>query len=391
MRRIYVDHAATTPVHPKVAEAMLANMTGNWGNPSSIHSFGRAARKAVEEAREQVAALIGCRTSELFFTSGGTEADNWALRGAAYANLARGKHLITTSFEHHAILDAMEQLGKEGFEVTVLPVEPGTGLLAPEVLAAAVRPDTTVISIMWANNEVGTVQDLPALVAAAKAVNPNVIFHTDAVQAVGNIPVNVKEAGVDMLTCSSHKIYGPKGVGALYMKKGFRFQAMQYGGGQERKLRPGTENVPGVIGFGVAAALAKEELAARQEHMRSLRDRFWLGLQQRVERIHLNGPDPIAMPERRLPGNLNVSVAGVEGEALLLGLDMKGVACSSGSACSSGAVEPSHVLQAIGTPRDLATASLRFSFGQANQPDDVDLLLDAVEQVVNRLRGMARV
>lgn len=390
MRRIYVDHAATTPVHPRVAEAMVANMTENWGNPSSIHSYGRASRKAVEEAREQVAALIGCRTSELFFTSGGTEADNWALRGAAYANVARGKHLITTTFEHHAVLDAMEQLGREGFDVTFLPVEPGTGRLAPAALAEAVRPDTTLISIMWANNEVGTIQDLAELVQAAKAKNPQVIFHTDAVQAVGNLPVNVKEVGVDLLTCSAHKIYGPKGVAALYIKKGFRFQAIQHGGGQERKLRPGTENVPGIIGFGMAAQLTRAELDARRAHQRSLRDRFWLRVQERIEGVYLNGPDLVAHPDWRLPGNLNISVAGVEGEALLLGLDMKGVACSSGSACTSGAIEPSHVLVAIDTPRDLATTSLRFSFGQANQDDDVELLMEALVQVVGRLRSMAR-
>jgi cysteine desulfurase len=367
---------------------MYEYLVNEFGNPSSIHAFGRRARKGVEEARQQVADLIGARATELFFTSGGTEADNWALRGTLYANRARGSHLILTPFEHHAVLDQAEALAKEGFEVTLLPLEPETGIVTQEALLAAMRPNTVLISIMFVNNEIGTVQDIKGLCAAAKAKDPKVVFHTDAVQAAGTVPIDVKALGVDLMTVSSHKIYGPKGVGALYVKKGFRFQPLQVGGGQERKMRSGTENVPGIIGFGKAAELAKRELESRAEHASRLRDRFLQGVLA-LPGVRLNGIDPTVEPERRHPGNANVSVEHIEGEAMLLRLDMAGIAASSGSACTSGSLEPSHVLLAVGCPREVAQGSLRFSFGQENTEDDIDYVVAEFARSVEFLRKLA--
>lgn len=388
MRRVYCDHAATTRCHPDVAKLIYEYLVNEFGNPSSIHAFGRRARKGVEEARQQVADLIGARATEIFFTSGGTEADNWALRGTVYANRARGNHIILTPFEHHAVLDQAEALEREGFAVTLLPLEPETGAVTVEALEAAIRPETVLISIMYVNNEVGTVQDIKGLCAAAKAKNPGVVFHTDAVQAASIIPVNVKDLGVDLMTVSGHKIYGPKGVGALYVKKGFRFQAMQVGGGQERKMRSGTENVPGIIGFGAAAALAVRELDARASHARRMRDRFLAGVLA-MPGVRLNGVDPAVAPERRHPGNANVSVEHIEGEAMLLRLDMAGVAASSGSACTSGSLEPSHVLLAMGCSRQIAQGSLRFSFGQENTEEDIDYVIAEFKKSVEFLRKLA--
>ena len=388
MRRVYCDHAATTRCHPEAAKLMYEYLVNEFGNPSSIHAFGRRARKGVEEARQHVADLIGARATEIFFTSGGTEADNWALRGTMYANRARGNHVILTPFEHHAVLDQAEALQREGFEVTLLPLEPETGLITEQALLDAMRPDTVLISIMYVNNEVGTVQDIKGLCAAAKAKDPKVVFHTDAVQAAGVIPINVKELGVDLLTYSSHKIYGPKGVGALYVKKGFRFQAIQVGGGQERKMRSGTENVPGVIGFGKAAELALKELPQRAEHARRMRDRFLEGV-LKLPGVTLNGVDPAKAPDRRHPGNANVSVQNIEGEAMLLRLDMAGIAASSGSACTSGSLEPSHVLLAMGCDRQIAQGSLRFSFGQENNEEDVDYVIAEFGKSVEFLRKLA--
>jgi cysteine desulfurase len=367
---------------------MYEYLVNEFGNPSSIHAFGRRARKGVEEARQQVADLIGARATEVFFTSGGTEADNWALRGTAYANRARGNHIILTPFEHHAVLDQAEALAREGFEITLLPLEPGTGLVTTEALLAAMRPETTLISIMFVNNEVGTIQDIKALCAAAKERDPKVVFHTDAVQAAGIVPVNVRELGVDLMTVSAHKIYGPKGVGALYVKKGFRFQPVQVGGGQERKMRSGTENAPGICGFGKAAELARGELPARAEHARRVRDRFLAGVLQ-IPGVTLNGIDPAVEPERRHPGNANVSVENIEGEAMLLRLDMAGIAASSGSACTSGSLEPSHVLLAMGCSRQNAQGSLRFSFGQENTEDDIDYVVAEFAKSVEFLRKLA--
>jgi len=388
MRKVYCDHSATTRCHPEVAKLMYDYLVGEFGNPSSIHAFGRRARKGVEEARQQVAELIGARSTEIFFTSGGTEADNWALRGTLYANRGRGNHVILTPFEHHAVLDQAQALEREGFDVTLLPLQPETGLVTPEALQAAMRPDTVLISIMFVNNEIGTIQDIKRVCAAAKAQDPKVVFHTDAVQAAGVVPIDVKDLNVDLMTISAHKIYGPKGVGALYVKKGFRFQSIQVGGGQERKMRSGTENAPGIVGFGKAAELARLELAARAEHARTMRDRFLRGVMA-LQGVRLNGVDPFAYPELRHPGNANVSVAGIEGEAMLLRLDMAGVAASSGSACTSGSLEPSHVLTAVGCTREVAQSSLRFSFGQENTEEDADYVVAEFAKSVAFLRKLA--
>jgi len=388
MRRVYCDHSATTRVHPDVAQVMVEVMTTEFGNPSSIHGFGRRARKALEEARGHVADLIGARANEIFFTSGGTEADNWALRGTMQANRSKGNHLIITPFEHHAVLDQAEALGREGYDVTFLPLEITTGLVTVEALLAALRPETVLISIMAVNNEIGTIQDIQALCAAAKAQDPKVIFHTDAVQAAGTIPINVKEWGVDMMTLSGHKIYGPKGVGALYVKKGFKLAPIQVGGGQERKMRSGTENLPGIVGMGKAAELARLELPDRAAHARAMRDRFLAGVLQ-LEGVRLNGPDPAVAPELRHPGNANVSVEQIDGEAMLLRMDMSGIAASSGSACTSGAIEPSHVLLAIGCERAVAEGSLRFSFGQENTDEDIDYVIAELAKSIAFLRKLA--
>lgn len=389
MRKVYADHAATTRVHPAVAAEMARFLTEEFGNPSSIHAFGRAARKGLEQARQRVASLIGARPAEIFFTSGGTEADNWALRGTAYAGRARGNHIITTAVEHHAVLDCCQTLEKEGFAVTYLPVEPGTGLVRPEDLLAALRPETILVSIMYANNEVGTVMPVAELCRLVKERDSRIVFHTDAVQAAGIMPLDVAGLGVDLMTLSAHKIYGPKGVGALYLRKGFRFQPTLFGGGQERKMRPGTENAPGIVGFGQAAELALREREERAAHARILRDRFLRGVRERVAGVRVNGPDPLTDGGRRHPGNANLTFDYVEGEALLLRLDMKGIACSSGSACTSGSLEPSHVILAIGVPPEAASGSVRFSFGAENTEADIDYLLDVLPEQVEALRRIS--
>ncbi len=388
MRKVYCDHAATTRCHPEVANLVYEYLVNDFGNPSSVHAIGRKARKGVEEARQQVADLIKARPQEIFFTSGGTEADNWALRGSLTANRAKGNHLILTPYEHHAVLDMAEQLAREGYEVTLLDLEPETGFVTKEALLRAMRPETVLISVMMVNNEIGTIQDIAGLCAAAKEKDPKVVFHTDAVQAAGYIPLNVKEMGVDLMTVSSHKIYGPKGIGALYVKKGFRFGSVQVGGGQERKMRAGTENVPGIIGFGKAAEMAASELERRVEHARAMRDRFLHGVLA-LPGVKLNGIDPTLHPTLRHPGNANVSVERIEGEAMLLRLDMAGIAASSGSACTSGSLEPSHVLMAVGCSRETAQSSLRFSFGEENTVEDVDYVIAEFRKSVEFLRKLA--
>lgn len=388
MRKVYCDHAATTRCHPEVAKLIYEYLVNDFGNPSSVHAFGRRSRKGVEEARQQVADLIGARSTELFFTSGGTEADNWALRGTLYANRAKGNHLILTPYEHHAVLDMAESLAQEGFEVTLLDLEPGTGMVTREALLKAMRPETVLISVMMVNNEIGTIQDIAGLCAAAKAQDPKVIFHTDGVQAAGYVPLDVKQLGVDLMTVSSHKIYGPKGIGALYVKKGFRFGPVQVGGGQERKMRAGTENVPGIVGFGKAAELARQELSRRVEHARAMRDQFLKGVLE-MEGVQLNGIDPFEHPSMRHPGNANLSVDRIEGEAMLLRMDMAGIAASSGSACTSGSLEPSHVLMAVGCTREAAQSSLRFSFGEENTAEDVEYVIAEFKKSVDFLRKLA--
>lgn len=379
MRRVYLDHSATTPVRPEVLEAMLPYLKEEYGNPSSLHAWGREAKKALEEAREEVAALIGARPEEIVFTSGGTEADNLALIGSAYANARKGRHIITSSIEHHAVLDSARFLAKQGFRVTFLPVS-GDGLVRVEDVAAAITAETILISVMHANNEVGTIQPVAAIGRLAK--EKGIIFHSDAVQSAGKIPVNVDELGVDLLALSSHKIYGPKGVGALYVRKGTRLQNLLHGGAQERKRRPGTENLPGIVGFGRAAALARQEMPTEAQRLAALRDRLLDGLVARIPATFVTGHR-----EQRLPNHASVCVKYVEGEALLLGLDRQGVAASGGSACTSGTLDPSHVLLAMGLASEVAQGSLRLTLGRENTEADIDYVLEILPPLVEQLRA----
>ena len=381
MKRVYFDHAATTPTDPVIAKTVFEYMTEVFGNPGSVHSFGRQARQAVDVAREQVAQLINAQTVEIFFTSGGTEADNIALKGVAYANRNRGKHIITSAVEHHAVLEPCEQLKKEGFDVTVLPVDE-YGRVSVETVKNAIKPETILISIMFANNEVGTIQPIAEIGALAR--ERKIYFHTDAVQAVGNWPIDVKEMNIDLLTMSGHKFNAPKGIGALYVRKGVRLRSVQQGGGQERHLRPGTENVPGIVGLGMAAEKARLGMAEKVRYTTRLRDRLLSGILATVPEIKVNGH-----PTERLPGNVNVSVIYVEGESLLLNLDMKGIAASSGSACTSGSLDPSHVLLAMGLDHATAHGSLRLTLGDDNTEEDVDYFLAEFPAIVDRLRRMS--
>ncbi|HHU33039.1 MAG: cysteine desulfurase NifS [Zhaonellaceae bacterium] len=383
MQRVYLDHSATTPVRKEVADLVLSYMTTNYGNPSSIHSFGREAKKALENAREQVAGLIGAKPEEIIFTSGGTEADNLAVIGTALANQKKGKHLITSVIEHHAVLDSFKYLEKQGFEVTYIPVDE-YGLVNPDHVAKAVKEQTILLSIMHVNNEVGTIQPIKEIAEIIKSKSQDIIIHTDAVQSVGKIPVDVNELKVDLLTASSHKIYGPKGVGCLYVRKGTKIEPRYFGGGQERKRRPGTENLPGIVGFGKAAELAKQELKQEMVKLSELRDMLMDGILKTIPDVKINGDR-----EKRIPGNVNVSIRYVEGEALLLSLDMKGIAASSGSACTSGSLDPSHVLLAMGIPHEIAHGSLRMTLGRDNTKEDIQYVLDTLPGIVNKLRAMS--
>ena len=381
MKRIYFDHAATTPTDPVIAKRVVEYMTDFFGNPGSVHWFGRQGRQAVDEAREQVAKLINAKPNEIFFTSGGTESDNIALKGIAYANRSRGNHIITSAIEHHAVLEPCEELKKEGFDITVLPVDE-FGLVDVEAVKAAIKPETILISVMFANNEVGTIQPIAEIGALAK--EKGIYFHTDSVQAVGNWPIDVKAMNIDLLTMSGHKFNAPKGIGALYVRKGVRLRSIIQGGGQERHLRPGTENVPGIVGLGMAAEKARTGLEEKIRFTTQLRNRLLDGILAKVPDIKLNGH-----PTKRLPGNVNVSVIYVEGESLLLNLDMKGIAASSGSACTSGSLDPSHVLLAMGLDHATAHGSLRLTLGADNTEEDVDYFLEAFPAIVERLRSMS--
>ncbi len=380
MRSVYMDHAATTPVHPEVIAAMLPYFHPNYGNASSVHGFGRKARIAVDHAREVVAKAIGADPKEIYFTSGGTESDNIAILGVARALAEKGKHIITSGVEHHAVLDTCEFLQTQGYEVTYLPVDQ-YGMINPADVEQAIRPDTILITIMHANNEMGTIQPLAKIGAIAKA--KGVLLHTDAVQSMGSIPVNVDELNVNLLSFSAHKIYGPKGVGVLYVRRGTRVKPIQFGGGQERKLRPGTENVTGIVGLGKAVELAVLEMDARVTHLNKLRDKLVAGLTA-IPDVSLNGH-----PTERLPGNVNISVKYIEGESLILSLDMKGIAVSSGSACTSGSLEPSHVLLCMGLDHMHAHGSLRLTLGRDNSEADVDYVLEVFPEIVDRLRSMS--
>ena len=379
----YLDHAATTPVLPEVKEAMLRALDEDFGNPSSVHAYGRRAREIVEDARDRVATAVGASPSEIVFTGGGTEADNLAIKGAAAKLRGNGNHIITTRFEHHAVLDAVRRLARDGFEVTELEVPP-TGRIDPARVAEAVRSSTILVSVMAVNNEIGTIQDVSETTARVKAVNPNALVHTDAVQALGNIPVTLHGWGVDLAAFAAHKLGGPKGVGACFVRSSVAVEAQSHGGGQERGLRSGTLNVPGIAGFGVAAEIAAKEVHEKADRLAGLRDRLWAGLKEIAPDVVLNGE-----LEARVAGNLNVCIPGTDGETLLLLLDQEGIACSSGSACASGALDPSHVLLSIGVPPELARGSLRFSLGRASEEQDVEKVLDALPKVIATARKAA--
>lgn len=382
MRRVYLDHSATTPVDEEVAELIKIYYTEKYGNPSSVHSFGREVKNALEEARQQVADLIGAKPEEITFTSGGTEADNLAILGTAETRRSKGQHLIISAIEHHAVLETAEYLEEKGFELTLLPVN-AEGIVDAGSVGKALRPDTILVSIMHANNEVGAIQPIEEIGGIVR--EHGAVFHVDAVQTVGKIPVNVEKLGVDLLTISAHKIYGPKGVGALYIRKGTRLSPLMHGGGQEKKRRSGTENTPGIIGFGKACELAGQRMAAEAEKLKKLRDKLLKGIVEQIEHVKVNGP----LGELRLPNNVNVSIMFVEGESLLLGLDMVGIAASSGSACTSGSLDPSHVLLAMGLTHEVAHGSLRFSFGRRNTEEEVAYVLEHLPKIVERLRAMS--
>ena len=381
MRRIYLDHAATTPAHPQVVKAMLPYFTEAFGNPSSIHSYGQEAKGVIEEAREKIATLIGADSKEVVFTGGGTEADNFALKGIAYANERKGDHIITTSIEHPAAIEACKFLKRRGFNITYLPVD-GYGLVDPQDVKKVITHKTVLISVMHANNEVGTIEPISEIGKIAKETE--VYFHTDAVQTVGHIPVNVDELGVDMLSVSAHKLYGPKGVGVLYIRKGTRLVSLIHGGEQEQKRRAGTQNVPAIVGFGKAVELARQEMAKETERLTYLRDRLVEGLLERIDHIRLNGH-----PTKRLPNNVNVSIDFVEGESMLLNLDLEAICASTGSACSSSSLEPSHVLLALGLAHEQAHGSLRFTLGRESTEEDIERVLEVLPGIVAKLRAMS--
>ena len=378
MNRIYLDHAATTAVSPEVLREMLPFMTECFGNAASIHGTGREAHRALDRARKQVAAVLGAQPQEVYFTSGGSESDNWAVKGVAWAARGRGKHVITSAVEHHAVLNACAWLEGMGFEVTRLPVD-ALGRVDPDSVARALRPDTVLISVMTANNEIGTLQPIREIGEIARS--RGVPFHTDAVQAAGHIPVNVEELQVDLLSLSAHKFHGPKGVGVLYVRRGTKLDSLIHGGAQERGLRAGTPNVPGAVGLAKALELASASLPESADRVRALRDQLIREIRARIPDAVLNGD-----PERRLPGNVHFSFPGVDGEALLLRLDLAGIACSGGSACTSGAQEPSHVLAAIGQAPELAKGGLRMTLGEENTPEEIKEVLRVLPEIVQDLK-----
>ncbi|HVB32964.1 MAG TPA: cysteine desulfurase NifS [Patescibacteria group bacterium] len=381
MQRSYFDHNATTPVDPEVLGAMVPWFSEKFGNASSIHSFGQQARAAVEQAREQVARLLGARPAEIVFTSGGTESDNLAILGLVRASRAERKHIITTAIEHSAVLNPCQALERSGVEVTYLPVGP-EGVVDPGDVRRSLRPDTLLISVMMANNELGTIQPIEEI--GRIAAEADVWFHTDAVQAAGKLPIDVGRLGVDLLSLSGHKIYAPKGVGVLYVRSGARIEPLVWGGHHERDRRPGTENAPGIIGLGKAAELAQAKLPAESARLAALRDRFERSVLERVPAARINGAGAA-----RVANTANIAFSYVEGEALVIALDLKGVACSTGAACSSGAIEPSHVLTAIGLESAEARSSLRFSFGRGNTVEEVDRALGILPGVVDHLRELS--
>lgn len=380
-RHVYLDNAATTPVKKQVLDEMLPFFTEKYGNPSSIYRLGQETRNAIDEVREKIAKVINAKPRDIYFTAGGSEADNWAIKGVAYANRDKGNHIITSKIEHHAVLHTCEYLGKNGFEVTYLDVDEN-GVVDIEQLKNSITDKTILISIMFANNEIGTIQPIAEI---GKIASENKIyFHTDAVQAMGNINIDVEELNIDLLSMSAHKIYGPKGVGALYIKQGVKIHPYMHGGAQERNRRAGTENIPGIIGFGKAIELAYETLDEHNERLTKLRDKLIKDIKDNISYVRLNGH-----PEKRLPGNVNFSFEFIEGESLLLSLDMLGISASSGSACTSGSLDPSHVLLAIGLPHEIAHGSLRLTLGDFNTEEDVDYVVENLVKIVDRLRQMS--
>jgi cysteine desulfurase len=383
MKTVYLDHSATTPVHPDVLEAMLPYYQEEYGNASSLHVLGRNARMALDRARETVAGALNAKTEELFFTSGGTEGDNLAIKGVASAHSEKGHHIITSQIEHEAVLNTCGYLEKEGFKVTYLPVDQ-YGMVRIDDLHKAITDQTILISIMHANNEMGTIQPIAEIGAVAR--ERGIPFHTDAVQSVGKIPVDVKDLQVDLLAMSGHKFYGPKGVGAIYIRKGIKIHPLAHGGHHENWRRAGTENIPGIVGLSKALEICVSEMEKTARREGQLRDALQKGIQEKVEGIRINGH-----PNRRLPGSLSVCFEGLEGEALILSLDMKGIAASTGSACSSGSLEPSHVLRAMGVPIEIAHGSARFTLGRGNTLEEIEYVLKILPEIVERLRSMSPV
>lgn len=381
MSRIYLDHAATTAVRKEVLDTMLPCFSQNYGNPSSIYEIAREAKSLIDNARKQVATAIGAEEKEIYFTAGGSESDNWAIKGIAESYKDKGKHIITSSIEHHAVLHTCQYLEKNGYEVTYLPVDED-GKIRIEDLEKAIRPDTILISIMFANNEIGTLQPIKEIGEIAK--KHKVIFHTDAVQAVGHVKIDVKQMNIDMLSLSAHKLYGPKGVGALYVRKGIKLKSYIHGGAQERGIRAGTENVTGIVGLGKAIELAISEMEQENKRLIKLRDEIIDGILNNIPYTRLNGHRT-----DRLPANVNISFEFIEGESILLLLDMNGIYASSGSACTSGSLDPSHVLLAIGLPHEKAHGSLRMTLGIENTEEDVKKLLEVLPGIIKRLRDMS--
>ena len=378
---IYLDNAATTAVRPEVLDAMMPYLKEEYANPSSIYTFAQKSKKVVDESRRTIAELLGAKEREIYFTSGGSEGDNWALKGTAEALKAKGKHIITSKIEHHAILHTCEYLERQGYEVTYLDVDEN-GLVSPEAVEAAIRPDTILISIMFANNEIGTIEPIKEIGEIAK--KHDIFFHTDAVQAFGHIAINVDEMHIDMLSASGHKFHGPKGIGFLYIRKGVKIRSFVHGGAQERKRRAGTENVPGIVGYGAAAARANASMKERTDKEIAIRDHLIHRIETEIPYVKVNG-DRI----KRLPNNVNVSFQFVEGESLLLMLDNYGICASSGSACTSGSLDPSHVLLAIGLPHEIAHGSLRMTLSEETTMEDVDFVVDRLKEIVAHLRSMS--
>lgn len=377
---VYMDHAATTYAAPEVVEAMLPYFSEKFGNPSSVYGIGQENKAAVDEARAKVAAAINAEPNEIYFTAGGTESDNWVLKGVAFANIRKGKHIITTAVEHHAILHAAEWLQSQGFEVTYLPVDQ-YGMVSPADVEKAIRPDTILISVMYANNEVGTIQPIAEIGAIARA--HGIYFHTDAVQAVGHVPIDVKAEHIDMLSLSGHKFYGPKGIGVLYIRRGVRIQNLLHGGAQESRHRAGTENVAGIVGLGAAIERSVAAMPEESARLTAMRDHMIREL-LKIPASHLNGH-----PTQRLPNNVNITFEYIEGEGILLLLNMFGICASTGSACNSASLEPSHVLTAMGVPHEIAHGSVRLTLGERNTEEDVSYVLEKLPEVVGKLRSMS--